>query len=58
MPKQKSKSKILPKKKQDVIDQENQDLIQEFNSAKTNIEFETPKDMKNERNVQPIGKVL
>ena len=53
-----SKSKILPKKKQDVIDQENQDLIQEFNSANTNIEFETPKDMKNQKHLQPIGKVL
>ena len=57
-PLRKSKGITLPKKKQDAIDQENLDLVQEFNSADTKIEFETPKDLKTEKAVNPIGKVL
>ena len=57
-PLRKSKGITLPKKKQDVIDQENLDLVKELNSVDTKIEFETPKDMKAEKAVNPTGKVL
>ena len=32
--------------------------MQELNSANTNIEFETLRDLKTSKNVNPVGKIL